>query len=81
MSGGGLVTEAEAAKIACWRLLDKAKVAPVRSTEGAIVSQPRFRGCLGSRCMAWRWGHGGELGRSGYCGLAGMPDTPAGSGR
>ena len=31
--------------------------------------------CVGSKCMAWRWGeylHTGE--RTGYCGLAGKED-------
>jgi len=32
-------------------------------------------GCIGSRCMAWRWLHDNETAsvRRGYCGLAGRP--------
>jgi hypothetical protein len=32
-----------------------------------------FRGCIGPRCMAWRW----LPKASGYCGLAGAPDWDA----
>lgn len=73
-SGRGLavVTEAQAAVRGC-----PVSAAKVRYEKGSMPM------CIGSRCMAWRWGSRVEVydprtGRSethegGYCGLAGAP--------
>jgi len=64
-----IVTEKEAAKIICHRMID-----PDKPLQDQI--------CVGSSCMAWRWierleagpdSYVSEPGPKGYCGSAGIP--------
>lgn len=61
------MTEDEAKTKTCHKTL-----IPVASSDG---SAPWFSPqlCLGSACMAWRWGADAFRPYDGYCGLAGRP--------
>ena len=64
-----MITEAEAKTKACCKTMPN-------KPDGRLVTAA----CLGSECMAWRWGSTMEEyaknlpGRPGYCGLAGRPE-------
>ena len=71
------MTEAEAKKKWCCgppMVVFAAKIAARDMTSG-----PNDGCCVGSDCMAWRWGpksqspHGYNVNREGRCGLAGGP--------
>ncbi len=40
----------------------------------SLANQGEEKCCIGPGCMAWRWNAEGE---AGYCGMAGIPSTPA----